>query len=174
MGAQKPITPHNTKELHPMRTPVDYARAACDTMMRKFAAADLPPRGHFHYHQGVFLSGVLKTWQLTGEERYFQYAKDWLDAVIDEEGRILKYDHADLDGGFLGLLAAADGEAEDEQGKDEETNTHGEFSLDHPQDVRFQSEWPACTMFCSGTQLFSAAPLRRTAGTGPRARRHAH
>ena len=32
-----------------------YARAACDTMMRKFAAADLPPKGHFYYHQGVFL-----------------------------------------------------------------------------------------------------------------------
>lgn len=87
-----------------MRTPVDYARAACDTMMRKFVAADLPPRGHFHYHQGVFLSGVLKTWQLTGEERYFQYAKDWLDAVIDEDGRILKYDHADLDDIQPGIL----------------------------------------------------------------------
>ena len=24
------------------------ARAACDTMMRKFAAADLPPKGHFY------------------------------------------------------------------------------------------------------------------------------
>ena len=47
-----------------------YARAACDTMMRKFAAADLPPKGHFYYHQGVFLSGVLKTWQLTGEQKY--------------------------------------------------------------------------------------------------------
>lgn len=50
-----------------METALFYARAACDTMMRKFAAADLPPKGHFYYHQGVFLSGVLKTWQLTGD-----------------------------------------------------------------------------------------------------------
>ena len=103
----------------------------------------------------------------------FQEAAGFL-AGLAVTQQAVHIDHADLDGGFLGLLAAADGEAEDEQGKDEETNTHGEFSLDHPQDVRFQSEWPACTMFCSGTQLFSAAPLRRTAGTGPRARRHAH
>lgn len=50
-----------------METTLFYARAACDTMMRKFAAADLPPKGQFYYHQGVFLSGVLKTWQLTGD-----------------------------------------------------------------------------------------------------------
>ena len=50
-----------------METTLFYARAACDTMMRKFAAADLPPKGHFYYHQGVFLSGVMKTWQLTGD-----------------------------------------------------------------------------------------------------------
>ena len=37
-----------------MEAPLFYARAACDAMMRKFAAADLPPKGHFHYHQGVF------------------------------------------------------------------------------------------------------------------------
>lgn len=87
-----------------MKTPVEYARAACDTMMRKFAAPDLPPKGHFHYHQGVFLSGVLKTWRLTGEERYFQYARDWLDTVIDQNGRILQYDHADLDDIQPGIL----------------------------------------------------------------------
>lgn len=50
-----------------METTLFYARTACDTMMRKFAAADLSPKGHFYYHQGVFLSGVLKTWQLTGD-----------------------------------------------------------------------------------------------------------
>ena len=37
------------------------ARRACDTMMRKFDAPDLPPKNHFHYHQGVFLSGLYKT-----------------------------------------------------------------------------------------------------------------
>ena len=35
-------------------TPLGYAQSACDTMMRRYAAADLPPKGHFHYHQGLF------------------------------------------------------------------------------------------------------------------------
>ena len=64
-----------------METTLFYARAACDTMMRKFAAADLPPKGHFYYHQGVFLSGVLKTWQLTREQKYLDYAAGWVHAV---------------------------------------------------------------------------------------------
>lgn len=53
-----------------METTLFYARAACDTMMRKFAAADLP----FLLSPGRFLSGVLKTWQLTGEQKYLDYA----------------------------------------------------------------------------------------------------
>lgn len=40
--------------------PLDYARAACDTMMRKFKPEDLPPKGHFHYHQGVFRQGYTR------------------------------------------------------------------------------------------------------------------
>ena len=28
--------------------PLDYGRAACDTMMRRFEAGELPPKGHFH------------------------------------------------------------------------------------------------------------------------------
>ena len=63
-------------------TPLGYAQSACDTMMRRYAAADLPPKGHFHYHQGVFLSGVYKTYQLCGNEAYFSYMKDWIDSVF--------------------------------------------------------------------------------------------
>ncbi len=87
-----------------LQRPLDYAKTACDTMMRKFAAADLPPKGHFHYHQGVFLSGVLKTWKLTGEQKYFDYAADWIRSVFDENGKIKKYDPADLDDIQPGIL----------------------------------------------------------------------
>ena len=75
-----------------METTLFYARAACDTMMRKFAAADLPPKGHFYYHQGVFLSGVLKTWQLTGEQKYLDYAASWVHAVLNSTPFVRQYD----------------------------------------------------------------------------------
>ncbi len=84
--------------------PLTLARQACDTMMRRWPAAALPPAGHFHYHQGVFLSGMLKTWALCGDDRYFAYARAWLDAVLDGAGHIRLYDHADLDDIQPGIL----------------------------------------------------------------------
>lgn len=87
-----------------IKEPLFYARASVDTMMRKFAAEDLPPRGHFHYHQGVFLSGVYKTYQECGEESYFQYVKDWVDSCLDEEGIPREYSRKQLDDLQPGIL----------------------------------------------------------------------
>lgn len=81
-----------------------YAKAACETMMRKFQAADLPPKGHFHYHQGVFLSGMMETWKECGDDRYFTFAKDWIDSVFDADGRIKNVSFADLDDIQPGIL----------------------------------------------------------------------
>ena len=83
---------------------LDLAVQAIETMMRKYDAPALPPVGHFHYHQGVFLSGVYQNYLLCGDERYFTYIKDWIDSVIDEKGNILLYDHADLDDIMPGIL----------------------------------------------------------------------
>jgi len=69
-------------------SPLSLAVQACETMMRKFDAPSLPPKGHFHYHQGVFLSGMLNTWRLTGDRRYFDYAKAWIDSVFDADGHM--------------------------------------------------------------------------------------
>lgn len=84
--------------------PLDYARAACDTMMRKFKPEDLPPKGHFHYHQGVFLSGVYQTYVLSQEEKYYQYMKDWVDYEINDKGEIREYDKGQLDDIQPGIL----------------------------------------------------------------------
>lgn len=82
-----------------------YAKEACDMMMRKFPAPKLPPEGHFHYHQGVFLSGMYQTYLLSGEERYFTYIKEWVDSILDDEdGRIHWYDPGKLDDIQPGIL----------------------------------------------------------------------
>ena len=52
------------------RRPLSYAMEACDTIMRKFEAQDLPPKPQFHYHAGVFLSGMQKTYRICKEEKY--------------------------------------------------------------------------------------------------------
>ena len=57
--------------------PIEYAKASIETMMRTCGAAKLPPEGRFHYHQGVFLSGVYKTYERCKEEKYAQYGAEF-------------------------------------------------------------------------------------------------
>lgn len=87
-----------------IKEPLYYAKASVETMMRKFEAKDLPPKGRFHYHQGVFLSGVYKTYQACGDERYFQYIKDWVDSCVDENGHIIQFNEGQLDDLQPGIL----------------------------------------------------------------------
>lgn len=80
------------------------ARYACDTLMHKYDAPLLPPEGQFHYHQGVFLSGVYATWRLTGEARYYDYVKTWVDARVRPDGNIIAFNPGQLDDLQPGVL----------------------------------------------------------------------
>lgn len=84
--------------------PLDYALAACETMMRAYAPQCLPPAGRFHYHQGVFLSGVFETYRLSGERKLMDYVKAWVDSMIDEHGDILNFNPGQLDDLQSGIL----------------------------------------------------------------------
>ncbi len=84
--------------------PQDYAVSAVETMMRKFRAEELPPKGRFHYHQGVFLSGVYQTYLLTKNEAYLTYVKNWVDSIIDENGVVTHFDKGQLDDIQPGIL----------------------------------------------------------------------
>lgn len=86
------------------RRPLSYAKEACDTLMRKFAPEDLPPKPQFHYHQGVFLSGMQKTYRLCGEEKYNAYLKAYVDAYIDGEGNVLHCNSGSMDDIMPGIL----------------------------------------------------------------------
>ncbi len=69
-----------------MTTPLEYAVMGAETIMRKFKPEELPPVRHFHYHQGVFLSGVERVGAITGDKKYDMYIKAWADANIDKNG----------------------------------------------------------------------------------------
>lgn len=85
-------------------TPLFYARKACDTMIRKFAGSALPPVGRFHYHQGVFLSGVYHTYLLCRDESYLEYIKEWVDSILDSDGNFFRCDTGKLDDLQPGIL----------------------------------------------------------------------
>ena len=73
------------------KSALDYARIGADTMIRKYTVDELPPKNRFHYHQGVFLSGVERIYLQSGESKYRNYIKDWIDYYVDESGKI-RYD----------------------------------------------------------------------------------
>lgn len=82
----------------------ELAVLSAETMMKKFAAPDLPPATKFHYHQGVFLSGMLHTWHLTGDKRYYDYVKAWVDSIMGEDGLPYNMDTTALDDMQPGIL----------------------------------------------------------------------
>lgn len=86
------------------KSPLAYAKLACDTLMRKFAPDALPPVRHFHYHQGVFLSGMHQTYVLCREERYYAYIKAWVDSLVDPYGDITSFNPGQLDDLQPGVL----------------------------------------------------------------------
>lgn len=75
-------------------TPLEYGKMACDTMIRRFPdVATLPPahgygRATFNYHQGVFLTGMSRVYNLCKDERYFNYIMDWAKSMQNEDGTI--------------------------------------------------------------------------------------
>ena len=86
------------------KQPIDYAKALCNTMMKKDKPEDLYPKGRFYYQPGVFLSGMYATYQLCGDEKYYRYVKTWVDSIIDPEGQISSYTGEELDDAMAGIL----------------------------------------------------------------------
>lgn len=83
---------------------IDYACDVCDTIMRKFKPSELPPAGLFHYHQGVLLSGMLNTYNICKEEKYYEYAKAWVDSIVYDDGSINTFCKERLDDLQPGIL----------------------------------------------------------------------
>ncbi|MFD1956804.1 glycoside hydrolase family 105 protein [Paenibacillus thailandensis] len=84
-------------------TPLEWAEKACDTLMNKFEPEKLPP-DRFHYHQGVFLSGMEKCWRASGKQKYYEYIKRWVDSHVLADGSIKKYNSDELDDIQPGVL----------------------------------------------------------------------
>lgn len=80
-----------------------WAEQTCATIMERFRPKMLPPAGRWHYHQGVFLKGMLLVWERTGDERYFEYVKAYVDNLVDKKGRFY-YQDTELDSIQAGLL----------------------------------------------------------------------
>ncbi|WP_202076594.1 glycoside hydrolase family 88/105 protein [Caldalkalibacillus salinus] len=91
--------PQNVKTM----SPLTWAEEASQSLMRTYEPPMLPPERRWHYHQGVFLYGVYRLWEQTQNEAYYQYLKDYVDYLIDENGS-LYFRRDELDAIQAGLL----------------------------------------------------------------------
>ncbi|MBP3359786.1 MAG: glycoside hydrolase family 88 protein [Clostridia bacterium] len=67
----------------------EYAAEACGAIMKKYPAEELPTMDTFFYIGGVFLSGMQQLYLCTGEEKYFDYIKTWVDRYVYPDGTVL-------------------------------------------------------------------------------------
>lgn len=74
--------------------PLEYGVRMCAAIMDCFPPDKIEPNvGMFTYHHGVFLSGMERIWHVTGEDKYFDYIKGWVDSVTTPEGEIVPSDN---------------------------------------------------------------------------------
>ncbi len=69
-------------------TAIDCGAAGAATIMKKYSPETLPPSDRFHYHQGVFLTGLWELYSVTGDTKYFDYIKAWVDFNVKEDGSV--------------------------------------------------------------------------------------
>ena len=68
------------------RTAADWSRALADSTMARFP--NPPSLAGWGYQPGFFLSSLWQVFQRTGDMRYFNYIKAWVDANVDSNGNI--------------------------------------------------------------------------------------
>jgi len=86
-----------------VKKPLYWASQLTETLMKKYSPNELPPAGRWHYHQGVFLCGVMSLWEKTGNKKYYQYYKEYVDQIIDNNGNFY-FRRDELDSIQAGLL----------------------------------------------------------------------
>lgn len=77
------------------KSKVSYARWFADSEMKRFPQAyqlDHGKQPFFGYAQGVGCCAMLAMWHTTGDNRYYDYVKQWADTLINDEGQIHLYD----------------------------------------------------------------------------------
>ncbi|WP_413376266.1 glycoside hydrolase family 88/105 protein [Alkalihalobacillus sp. 1P02AB] len=85
------------------QTPLEWGKRASESIMNQYKPIEMPPANRWHYHQGVFLCGVHRIWEMEKDERYFDYVKEYVDDLIDENGNFL-FARDELDAIQAGLL----------------------------------------------------------------------
>src|SRR6266699_1685885 len=91
VSAQATIAlPAASRASAPAPAATDWSKAMVESTMKRFpTAADL---GSWGYAKALYLYGQYLVWRRTGDKKYLQYIKDWIDSHIDGEGNFFNTD----------------------------------------------------------------------------------
>lgn len=78
-----------------------------ETILRRFPDPDDIPYRRWCYVQGYILCGFEKLWAITGDHRYFDYLKKFVDQHVTEDGDILDFTGESLDDMMAGTTIVA-------------------------------------------------------------------
>jgi unsaturated rhamnogalacturonyl hydrolase len=77
---------HTAAQAASKTTPPDWSRAVVESTMKRYpTATDL---GSWGYAKALFLFGEYLVWKRTGDDRYLQYVKGWMDSHVDAHGNM--------------------------------------------------------------------------------------
>ena len=69
----------------PVQT-VDWSKAVVDSTMKRYP--DPVQLGAWGYAKALYLFGEYLVWKRTGDDRYLQYVKGWMDSHVDAQGNV--------------------------------------------------------------------------------------
>ena len=78
-------------------TALEYGKIACNTLPHYYTEERGGKNERFNYHDGVFLAGMERIYEITGEEKYYNAIKNYVDHYVDEDGKINKARFTQLD-----------------------------------------------------------------------------
>lgn len=83
-------TPLNARAESETRSATDWSREMVESTMKRYPTAN--DLGSWGYAKALYLYGEYLVWKRTGEKRYLQYIKDWVDSHVDNDGKVFNTD----------------------------------------------------------------------------------
>ena len=68
----------------------DWSKAMVESTMKRYPTAN--DLGAWGYAKSLYLYGQYLVWKRTGDSRYLQYIKDWVDSHVDANGNVTNID----------------------------------------------------------------------------------
>ena len=82
----------------------NYAVRLADTLMKRYPKADQYPYKSWTYSQGFMLWGMIRLWEKTKDQKYYDYVMEYVNFHVDQEGRVTRFTGSSMDDMMTGSV----------------------------------------------------------------------